>query len=56
MLQKSLPLDDGKFKGTIVQGSSENSDLCASISFIKNRLKTHLLNDQSLGDPVEWAP
>ena len=56
MLEKSQPLENGKYKGTIIQGSAENSDFCASISFIKNKLKTRLLNDQSSGDPVEWAP
>ena len=56
MLEKSSPLDKGKYKGTIIQGSSKNSDLCASISFIKNKLKVHLLSDQSSGNPVEWAP
>ena len=54
MLEKSLPLDKGKFKGTVVQGSSENSDLCATVSFIKNKLKSHLLDQQSSGDLVEW--
>ena len=54
MLEKCLPLNEGKFKGTIIQGSSKNSDLCASVAFIKNKLKIHLLNEQSSGDPVEW--
>ena len=52
MLEKSLPLEVGKYKGTVIQGSSKNSDLCASISFIKNKLKIHLLDDQSSGNPV----
>ena len=56
MLEKSVPLHKGKYKGTVIQGSSKNSDLCASVSFIKNKLKVHLLDDQSSGDPVEWAP
>ena len=55
MLEKSLPIEEGKFKGTIIQGSSKNSDLCASVSFIKNKLKDHLLNEQSSGDPLEWS-
>ena len=50
-----MPLDKGKFKGTVVQGSSINSDLCANVSFIKNKLKSHLLDQQSLGDIVEWS-
>ncbi len=56
MLEKSQPLENGKYKGTIIQGLANNSDFCASISFIKNKLKTRLLNDQTSGDPVEWAP
>ena len=54
ILEKSLPLDEGKFKGTVVQGSSRNSDFCATVSFIKSRLKSHLREDQSSGDYVEW--
>ena len=56
MLEKSLPVEDGKFKGIIIQGSVKNSDLCASVSFIKNKLKHHLLEQQSSGDMVEWYP
>ena len=55
MLEKSMPLDEGKFKGTVVTGSSINSDLCATVSFVKNKLKSHLLYQQSLGDIVEWS-
>ena len=56
MLEKSLPVETGKYKGIIITGSSENSDFCAKMSFVKNKLKTHLLNEQSSGDPLEWAP
>ena len=55
MLEKSIPLDKGKFKGTIVQGSSKNSDFCTPISVIKSKLKSHLLEQQSSGDTVEWS-
>ena len=55
MLEKSLPLEEGKYKGTIIQGSSKNSDFCAPISFMKNKLKSHLLDQQSSGDIVEWS-
>ena len=54
LLEKSLPIDEGKFKGTIIKGSGINSDLCATVSFIKNKLKHHLLDYQSSGDIVEW--
>ena len=43
----------------MVPGSSENSDLSASISFIKNRVKKHLFLSQSLQTPGrinEWMP
>ena len=43
----------------MVPGSSENSDLSASISFIKNRVKKHLFVSQSLQTPGrinEWMP
>ena len=56
MLEKSLPLDKGKFKGTVIKGSAKNSDLCATMSFIKNKLKCHLLDKQSSEDIVEWPP
>ena len=56
LLEKSLPLDKGKFKGTVIKGSAINSDLCATISFIKDRLRCHLLLKQSSGDIVEWSP
>ena len=46
MLEKSLLLEKGKYKGTVVQGSSKNSDFCATVSFIKNKLKSHLLDQQ----------
>ena len=55
LLEKSLPLEEGKYKGTIIQGSSKNSDFCAPISIIKNKLKSHLLDQQSSGDSVEWS-
>ena len=35
VLEKSLPLESGKFKGTVVQGSCRNWDLCATMPFIK---------------------
>ena len=56
ILEKSLALDKGKFKGTVIKGSTINSDLCATVPFIKNKLKCHLLVKQSSGDIVEWPP
>ena len=42
-------------KGIIIIGSSKNSDFCASIPFVKQKLKANLLNQQSQGD-IEWLP
>ena len=52
MFERSVPNDSG----IIVRGSTENSDFCAPIQFIKNKLKATLLNQQESGDPMEWAP
>ena len=41
--------------GVLVRGSSVNSDFCATVSFIKNKLKDILLNQQASGDVVKWV-
>ena len=51
-IRKSLPGE----KGIVVNGSSKNSDLCATIPFVKNKLKKYLLDQQALGDVMEWVP
>ena len=40
--------------GLIIPGSAENSDLAASTSFVKSRLRNLLLSQQKLGDPLLW--
>ena len=50
ILEKSLP----NKKGVIVKGSIPNSDLCATIPFVKNKLKSLLLDRQLSGDSLEW--
>ena len=45
------PLNDN---GVIVRGSVANSDFCATIPFIKKKLKSILLECQALGDVMEW--
>ena len=50
ILEKSLP----NKKGVIVKGSIPNSDLCATIPFVKNKLKTLLFKQQSSGDNLQW--
>ena len=51
ILEKSLP----NKKGIIVRDSSLNSDLYATIPFVKNKLKALLLDHQSSGDGLEWV-
>ena len=40
--------------GVVVGGSVTNSDFCASIPFVKKKLKIILLESQALGDNVIW--
>ena len=40
----------------IIRGSSKNSDLCATIPFVKRKLKAFLLDQQSSGGVIEWVP
>ena len=57
LIQKVLvspPLD--KYTGTVIPGSIMNSDLSASIGFVKNSSKQFLLNVQKQGDSDEWSP
>ena len=50
ILEKCDALDNG----LIIPGSAENSDLAASTSFVKGRLRNLLLSQQKLGDPLLW--
>ena len=57
LIQKILvspPLDENA--GIVIPGSIVNSDLSASIGFVKNSSKKLLLNVQGRGDPNEWLP
>ncbi len=40
--------------GIIIPGSAKNSDLTASIAFVKINLKKHLLSLQKQGEPTIW--
>ena len=40
----------------IIVGSAPNSDLCATLPFVKNKLKAFLLDKQALGGVVDWVP
>ena len=50
VMEKNKPKSDGK----IILGSSENSDFCAPVPFVKNKLKSLLLALQKGGDLNEW--
>ena len=50
VFSKCTPLDNG----ILIPGSTSNSDLAASTSFVKSRLKSVLLASQKSGDDTEW--
>ena len=52
VLEKSIP----ESNGILILGSAENSDFCTPIPFIKNKLKSILLECQKTGDPILWEP
>ena len=41
--------------GIVIPGSSLNSDMAASISVIKNKLKIYLFDKQKLGHETDWT-
>ena len=51
IFEKNAP-DSG---GILIRGSVINSDFCATIPFIKNRLRMFLLKQQALGDESNWT-
>ena len=51
IFEKCHPLDNG----LIIPGSAENSDLAASTSIVKKRLRSLLLSQQKQGDPFLWT-
>ena len=52
VFEKCLPNESGM----IIKGSVRDSDFCAPIQFVKNKLKGILLCHQKSGDPIEWVP
>ena len=50
IFEKCLPQQNG----IIIPGSANNSDVAASTSIIKNKLKSYLLASQKSGDETEW--
>ena len=51
-------LNDSKASdnGIVIMGSSENSDICASVPYVKNVLKAFLLAIQKYGSDDLWEP
>ena len=52
VMEKSKPESDG----TLIPSSSENSDFCAPVPFVKNKLRNILLTHQKAGHPYLWEP
>ena len=52
VLEKSNPENNG----VLILGSALNSDFCAPIPFVKNKLRSILLEYQKTGDPNLWEP
>ena len=56
IFEKSVLTHLGGDRFVIIVGSTPNSDLCATIPFVKNKLKIYLLNKQASGEVDTWAP
>ena len=56
ILEKNVLTCLGEGKYVIIIGSTPNSDLCATIPFVKNKLKAYLLNKQASGEVDIWVP
>ena len=50
VFEKCVPLDSGPYKGTVVPGSAKNSDVSASSTVIKSKVKRYMLTQQKIGD------
>ena len=51
ILEKCLP----QVNGLVIPGSSKNSDIAASISVVKSKLKSYLISSQKSGNETEWT-
>ena len=54
MIGKILSTVEPSSSGIVIPGSSENSDLSASVSVVKLRVKQFLLSNQGEGNPERW--
>ena len=54
LIGKVLNKSEVSDNGIIITGSSENSDFCASVPYVKNTLKAFLLTIQKHGNDDLW--
>ena len=55
IFEKCFPKSSGVGKGIVVPGSSRNSDLSATISFAKQKIKQIILTSQKSGNEITWS-
>ena len=51
-----LEKSNAENNGVLILGSALNSDFCAPIPFVKNKLRSILLEYQKTGNPNLWEP
>ena len=56
LISKVLEKNQADEDGLVIRGSVRNSDFCATIPFIKQKLKGILLCRQKLGNQTDWCP
>ena len=56
LIGRVLHNSEASDNGIIITGSSENSDFCASVPYVKNTLRTFLLTIQKYGNDDLWEP
>ena len=56
LIGKVLLDSEASDNGIVITGSSENSDFCASVPYVKNTLRTFLLTIQKYGNNDLWEP
>ena len=56
LIGKVLDKSEINDNGINITGSTENSDFCESVPFVKNILKTYLLTIQKYGNDNLWEP
>ena len=56
LISKVLEKNKADKDGLVIRGSARNSDFCATIPYIKQKLKGILLCRQKLGNQTDWCP